>query len=289
MTEPKKGGARLTGRVALIGAGRMGGALAKGWLAKSRGGLKPDQVVIVDPKPGEAIQSLIETHSLTHLDALDAASAEGVQAAILAVKPQMFADVLPAVHAALPEDALAISVAAGVTLRSMASSMPGRPLVRAMPNTPAAIGRGVTVCVADEAAEARGLTAIADKLLKVAGPVEWLDDERLMGAVTGVSGSGPAYIFLFCEALARAGEAEGLPADLAERLAVATVAGAGALLEDGLKTGEADAAALRRAVTSPGGTTQAALDALTGSGGLPTLVRNAVAAAERRSRQLGAG
>ncbi|MEO1038708.1 MAG: pyrroline-5-carboxylate reductase [Pseudomonadota bacterium] len=281
--------ARPAGRVALIGAGRMGAALASGWLKKPRPVLQADQLLIIDPDPGEIARTLIDTHDLAHAQTLDEALCDGLEVVVLAVKPQHFASLLDGLGEILPTDCLIVSVAAGVTLLQLTRAMNGRPVVRAMPNTPGAIGKGVTVCIADEVADAQKRRPVATVLMKATGAVEWIEDDRQMGAVTALSGSGPAYVFLLCEALARAGEAEGLPADLAERLAVATVSGAGALLEADLKSGQGDAASLRRAVTSPGGTTQAALDVLMGEGGLPTLIRNAVAAAERRSRQLGKG
>ncbi|PWE16691.1 pyrroline-5-carboxylate reductase [Marinicauda salina] len=271
------------GTLALIGAGRMGSALAAGWLAKTRGGVAPDKLVFVDPQLAGRAAELAETYGIRHVSELDAETAKGVDRVVLAVKPGLVGETLDALAGRLPDDALVISVAAGVPLKSFDKRLAGRPVVRAMPNTPAAIGKGVTVCVANEAADDTAIRDKATKLLKAGGQVEWVDDERLLGAVTGVSGSGPAYVFLFCEALAAAGEAEGLPRDLAERLAVATVSGAGAMLE----AGDGDARELRRMVTSPGGTTQAGLDALMAGSGLPSLVRNAVSAAERRSRQLG--
>lgn len=281
--------ARATGRVALIGAGRMGGALSAGWLRGARPALDPQQLLIIDPEPGETASALIKAHGVERVDRLSSAAARALQVAVLAVKPQQTAALLEEVADILPEDGLVISVAAGINLLTLTRALSGRPVVRAMPNTPGAVGKGVTVCIADEAADKFGARPLATGLMKPTGRVEWVEDDRLMDAVTALSGSGPAYVFLLCEALARAGEAEGLDTDLAHRLAVSTITGAGALLEADLKSGDADPAALRRAVTSPGGATQAALDVLMGEGGLPTLIRNAVAAAERRSRQLGKG
>jgi pyrroline-5-carboxylate reductase len=175
---------------------------------------------------------------------------------------------------------LVVSIMAGTTIASI-SEVCGGSVVRAMPNTPAAIGRGITVAVAagHVSSSQRG---IADALLRATGSVEWVDDENLMDAVTAVSGSGPAYIFLLAEELARAGVEAGLPQDLATRLARETVAGSGELL----RRSEAPSATLRQNVTSPGGTTAAALEVLMGPDGMQSLLTRAVAAATRRSKEL---
>ena len=229
-------------------------------------------------------QALIEHYGVTCAPALTSDIAGTLDTLVVALKPDLVRTALSAISDDLPGDALVVSIAAGVPLRTLAAALPGRPIVRAMPNTPAAIGEGVSVCVANEAADTKALIRQSEKLLKPAGLVEWISDERMMDAVTAVSGSGPAYVFLFTEALAAAAEAEGLPRALAMTLAKQTVIGAGAMMKAGL--GEPDE--LRRNVTSPNGTTQAGLDALMSGGGLPGLVRNAVAAAERRGRQMGA-
>ncbi len=277
----------VSGKVALIGAGRMGAALATGWLKARRGGLDASTLVFVDPSPGEAARELAERYGVAILPELTRKAATGVDRVVLAVKPQVFPKLAESLPGKVPPGALVISILAGIGLITLGKTFPGHPIVRAMPNTPGAIGKGITVGISNEHADAPEYRAAAEALLKVTGSYEWVEEERLMDAVTAVSGSGPAYVFLMCEALARAGEAEGLPPVLAEKLAVATVAGAGALLEDSYKRKTADAAALRRAVTSPGGTTQAALDVLMGGGGLPMLIRNAVSAAERQARKLG--
>lgn len=272
------------GRIGLLGAGRMGSALAQGWLRKSRSGVNADQIVLIDPRPGVGAQELIEERGVSCVPALTPELAGSLGTLVVALKPDLVRSTLSAVNDDLPTDALVISIAAGVPLRTLNAALPDRPIVRAMPNTPAAIGEGVSVCVANEAADTKPLMRQTEKLLKPAGLVEWINDERMMDAVTAVSGSGPAYVFLFTEALAAAAEAEGLPRELALTLAKQTVIGAGAMMKAGL--GEPDE--LRRNVTSPNGTTQAGLDALMSGGGLPGLVRNAVAAAERRGRQMGA-
>lgn len=275
------------GKVALIGAGHMGVALATGWLRVRRGGLTAETLVIIDPKPTEAVEALAERHGVAILPELTKKAAADVDRVVLAVKPQVLGQIAESLPAKLPSGALIISILAGIGLNTLGRAFPGHPIVRAMPNTPGSIGKGITVGISNHEADAPEYRAAAEALLKVTGAYEWVEEERMMDAVTAVSGSGPAYVFLMCEALARAGEAEGLPPALAEKLAVATVAGAGALLEEGHKRKSADAAALRRQVTSPGGTTQAAMDVLMGGGGLPMLIRNAVSAAERQARKLG--
>jgi len=266
----------------LVGAGHMGGALAAGWLTNKRaGGLSTEDLVILDPSPSEEIQALISKHNLKHIDMLGLNEASEIGMIVLAVKPQMLDKATDGLKLILPTDCAILSILAGTPIKRLSEIFGDRPIIRAMPNTPAAIGAGITVCVANEAGEARKQDAT--RLLKVTGQVEWVEDERLIGPVTAVSGSGPAYVYLMAEALAAAGFSEGLPRDLADKLARETIIGAGALLASTDKTPQE----LRRAVTSSGGTTQAALDVLMGGGGgLPELVRQAVNAAERRSRKM---
>ena len=267
----------------LVGAGHMGGALAAGWLARKRGGLAPVDLIILDPRPGDEVRRLIEAHDLVHIEQVSLEQSTQLETVVLAVKPQLLDEVAKSIATILPPDCAIVSIMAGVTISHLELLFGQRPIVRAMPNMPASIGAGITVCVSNE----MGVTAEkrATRLLKVAGCVEWVEDERLIGPVTAVSGSGPAYVFLLAEALAGAGFGEGLPRELADKLARETIIGAGALLAASDKTPQE----LRRAVTSPGGTTQAAMDVLMGGGGgLPELVRQAVNAAERRSRRMGA-
>ncbi len=201
---------------------------------------------------------------------------------MLAVKPQAMEEVLPAYRRFAAGGALFVSIAAGKTLASFARALGGdAAVVRAMPNTPAAIGRGIAVACAN-ARVSPAQRALAERLLAAVGEVGWVQDEALIDAVTAVSGSGPAYVFLLIECLAKAGEAAGLPAGLATRLARATVAGSGELA----RLSPESAAALREAVTSPGGTTRAALDVLMAKDGLEPLLRRAVLAAAKRSREL---
>jgi pyrroline-5-carboxylate reductase len=265
--------AELTGTLVLAGAGKMGGAMLTGWLAR---GLDPKRVVVIDPFASDAIKAL----GATGVRFNPAANTIGKAATlVIAVKPQMFRDAGPQLRD-FAGAALVVSIMAGATIAAISEICGGR-VVRAMPNTPAAIGRGITVAVAadDVSAEQRH---IADALLRATGAVEWVDDEDLMDAVTAVSGSGPAYVFLLAEEMARAGVAAGLPVELATRLARETVAGSGELLH----RSELDSATLRKNVTSPGGTTAAALEVLMGSGGFDEILTKAIAAAAARSRQL---
>jgi pyrroline-5-carboxylate reductase len=271
-------------KIALVGAGHMGGALVAGWLRTKRGGVPADRLIIIDPAPGDDVQALIDTHGLEHAPAMTLNMSADIGIVLLAIKPQMLDRVAATLAPLLPAHCAVISILAGLSLSRLQEAFGDRPIIRAMPNIPASIGLGITVCVANEAGDE--LQDQATKLLKVAGEVEWVQDERMIGPVTAVSGSGPAYVFLLAEALAGAAFAEGLPRELADKLARQTIIGAGALLAKSDKNPQE----LRRAVTSPNGTTQAAMDVLMGGGGgLPELVRQAVNAAERRSRQMGAG
>lgn len=263
------------GPVLLLGGGRMGGALLTGWLER---GLAPS--VLVDPD-GSARR--FASDRVRVVAAAGEVPADFAPAAIVAaVKPQVAEAVLPA-YAPLAARAVTLSIMAGRTLGFLAARLgPAAALVRAMPNTPAAIRQGITVACAGRGV-AVGQRALCEALLGAVGEVAWVEDEPLLDAVTAVSGSGPAYVFLLAELLERAALAEGLPADLARRLARRTVAGAGALLA----AAPEDAAELRRAVTSPNGTTERALAVLMRPEAWPRLVAEAVAAAAARSRELG--
>ncbi|HSG67050.1 MAG TPA: pyrroline-5-carboxylate reductase [Gammaproteobacteria bacterium] len=261
-------------QIVLVGCGNMGAALLSGWLAQ---GVEPRRIRVVDTQP-RALERA-RSHGVEAGSVLDGAAADVL---VLAVKPQQLESLLPACRGLTAEDTLVLSIAAGKPLAFFERFF-GKPamIVRAMPNTPAAIGRGITVLVANDAVGA-GQKSTAEMLLRAGGEVVWVDDESLMDAVTAVSGSGPAYVFLLIEALAAAARDVGLDAELAERLATATVAGAGAYAQ---QAGQS-AAALREQVTSPGGTTQAALEVLMGDRGLAPLVLEAVRAATRRGREL---
>jgi pyrroline-5-carboxylate reductase len=263
------------GTLVLAGAGKMGSAMLDGWIAR---GLKPKQIVVIEPHPGKAVKALARRGlKLNPKSKVPAATA-----VVIAVKPQSAPEAVPPLAAFIGKDTLALSIMAGRTIRYLAASLPaGTAIVRAMPNTPAAIGRGITVAVATANVSARQRRQASD-LLAAIGKVEWTGDEALMDAVTALSGSGPAYVFLLAEAMANAGIAAGLPPALSTRLARETVAGSGELLH----RSQVDEATLRENVTSPGGTTAAALDVLMGPGGLEELMTKAIAAATRRSRDL---
>jgi pyrroline-5-carboxylate reductase len=175
-----------------------------------------------------------------------------------------------------------LSIAAGITIRRLQELLgSGQAVIRAMPNLPASIGKGISVAITNKQISA-GQRTLADRLLKTIGETAWVEDEKLIDAVTALSGSGPAYVFALCEAMAKAGESLGLPKDLAARLARTTVIGSGTLLEQSSETAEA----LRRAVTSPGGTTEAALKHLLAAGGLQDLMLKAMTTAAERAKDL---
>jgi pyrroline-5-carboxylate reductase len=263
--------APLAGSIVLAGAGKMGGALLTGWLAR---GLDPRDVVVMEPHPSAEIDALGVRINPPLQDI------GTVETLVIAVKPQTFREAGPELRAVVGADTLVLSIMAGTTLAVIAEVCGGS-VVRAMPNTPAAIGRGVTVAVA-AGAVSPSQRQTADALLRAAGTVQWIEDEALMDAVTAVSGSGPAYVFLLAEQLARAGVEAGLPVELATTLARETVAGSGELLH----RSELDAATLRQNVTSPGGTTAAALAVLMGPDGMQSPLTRAIAAATTRSKQL---
>jgi pyrroline-5-carboxylate reductase len=265
--------------VALVGAGQMGGALVRGWLKAIRcgGGLS---LTVIEPNFDPALERELDAAGAV----LNKMESGPVDVVVLAVKPQAFTQIAPSARRFVGPKTLVLSVMAGVTMAALSRAMETDRIVRAMPNTPGQIGQGVTAFVASPACTAED-RRLAGQLLEPLGQVESIPTERLMDVVTAVSGSGPAYVFLLAEVLAAAAEAEGLGPEVASRLARQTVAGAGALM---LESGES-AATLRRSVTSPGGTTQAALDVLQGADGLGALLRRAVAAATQRSRDLGKG
>lgn len=259
----------------LLGCGKMGSAMLAGWLAR---GLPPSAVWVVDPKPSDWVQQ-----TGVNLNATLPATPAVV---LVAVKPQMMAEALPTLQAMGNGKTVFVSVAAGTTIGYFESTLGAdTPIVRAMPNTPAAISKGITAIVGNAQAGSRALEE-AETLLSAVGEVVRLEHEAQIDAVTGVSGSGPAYVFHMIESMAAAGVAQGLPEDLALQLAKATVAGAGALAMEA----EEDPAQLRVNVTSPNGTTQAALEVLMDAeNGFPALLKRAVAAAADRSRELADG
>lgn len=254
----------------------MGGALLKGWLGR---GVK--SITVVEPKPSPELRKLARAKKIT-LFAAPSQVKHKPAACVVAIKPQVLKGEAEALAGFAQSGALMISIAAGTSVAALAAAW-GRKarIIRAMPNTPGAIGHGITGLYA-----ARGTTA-ADKkravsLLSALGATEWVSREELIHSVTAVSGSGPAYLFLMAEALTEAGVAEGLPRAQAEKFARATVAGAGALLA----ADKSSASALREAVTSPGGTTAAALSVLMADDGLAQLMKRAVKAAKKRAEEL---
>lgn len=259
--------------VYLVGAGRMGGALLQGWLAC---GLRSDKIFVNEPCPTAEIAELLQTHSLAAVPSAPPA------VMVFAVKPQALDEVLAENAALAGPDTVVLSVAAGRTIASIARFFPSETaIVRAMPNLPAEIGRGITALYANAAAGERH-KEICESLARAVGEVVWLDEEAHMDAVTAVSGSGPAYVFALAEQLEEAARAAGLPAPLAAKLARATVTGAGELLF----RSELSPAQLRENVTSPAGTTAAGLSVLLKDGGLNDLLTKTVAAAAARSKEL---
>lgn len=265
------------GPLVLVGAGRMGSALLEGWLAN---GLPGASIFVFDPGPPEASAALIEGAGGSLNPSPDAVPDPRI--VVLAVKPQIMDEVLAGLDFLKRPGTLFLSIAAGRTIASLQRALGGEvPVVRVMPNTPAAIGRGMSVAVASAGVSGEQ-KALVTALLEAVGEAGWVEDEALMDAVTAVSGSGPAYVFHLAECLAEAGMACGLPKELAQQAARATVAGAGELLH----RSDLPASTLRENVTSPGGTTAAALEVLRGPEGLAELMKRAVVAATKRSREL---
>jgi pyrroline-5-carboxylate reductase len=255
----------------------MGGALLKGWIARKIG-----PVIVVEPNPSSELRRLAKKKAVTLVGAPSQVKAKKLSACVVALKPQILKGEAPVLADFARSGALMISIAAGTHTKSLFKAWGGKArIVRAMPNTPGAIGHGISGLFA-----ARG-TTVADKrkaamLLSALGETVWVTREDLIDSVTALSGSGPAYLFLMAEAMTQAGIAEGLPRDQAEKLARATVAGAGALLA----ADKSPASALRQAVTSPGGTTEAALKVLMAGDGLAALMKRAIHAARKRAEEL---
>ena len=264
------------GPIVLIGAGNMGGALLTGWL---KNGVPGSSVIVVDPNPAEAMRKMIVDAGASHVTEAPAGLTAGVL--FIAVKPQLMDAVLPPLRSLVGEGTVVVSIAAGKTLSSLQRHLGEAAMVRAMPNTPAMVGRGVTGAFANAEVSDRQRQLVYN-LLKVSGPVEWVPEEADIDSVTAVSGSGPAYVFYLVECMAEAGRKLGLQADLAMRLARETVAGAGELLHQSPD----DASRLRQNVTSPGGTTAAALGVLMAEDGMQPLFDAALEAARKRAQEL---
>jgi pyrroline-5-carboxylate reductase len=281
----------IRGPLLLLGCGKMGGALLSGWLD---GGLPAGEAVAVEPN-AEAMADFVAT-GVHRLDSAAELPADVVpRVVLLAVKPQTMAEAVPPLAGLIRPETVFLSIAAGTTVETLAGLLrrgadasepapepaPEPAIVRAMPNTPAAVGRGMSVLYANDRVgpEQR---RFCEELMAAVGETAWVEDEDLMNPVTAVSGGGPAYVFLLIEALAEAGMQAGLPSELAERLARTTVAGAGELV----RRSDLPPGTLRQNVTSPGGTTLEALNVLMAADGLQPLMTKAIAAAARRSREL---
>jgi pyrroline-5-carboxylate reductase len=264
------------GTVVLVGCGQMGAAMLRGWLASKAA----RRFAVIEPAGAPA--SLAASPGVAaHRGADELAADLAPDAVVFAVKPQVFDEVVPAYRRFAHPGTVFMSIAAGKTIAGLAKHLGDAAIVRVMPNTPAAIGRAISVACANAQVSA-AQRQLCEGLLAAIGESTWVADETLMDAVTAVSGSGPAYVFLLIETLAAAGEKAGLPADLALRLAKATVSGSGELA----RSASESPAKLRENVTSPGGTTRAALDVLMSETGLAALMDRAVAAATSRSREL---
>ncbi len=262
-------------RLVLVGAGKMGGALALGWLD---GGLEASSLAILEPNPSEEIKALVARGV-----AVNPSDPAPPDVLALAVKPQSLDAVAPQIAPLARDGTLVMSILAGKTISNLKARLPqARAVVRAMPNTPAAIGRGVTAAFASPEATAKQ-RRWSERLLSAVGAFHWLDDEAAINAVTAISGGGPAYVFALTEALAAAAQRLGLPPELAMSLARGTVEGAGELMR---RESESSPAALRRNVTSPGGTTAAALAVLQGRGGLDELMARAATQACARAAEM---
>jgi pyrroline-5-carboxylate reductase len=266
----------LAGTLVLVGAGKMGGAMLEGWL---KSGADAKRIVALDPSPPPEAKALIERHGIRLNPPISAIADASV--VVIAVKPQLMEDVLPGIVPLGRSHPLILSVAAGKTIASFARHFGAAAIIRTIPNTPAAIGRGITAMVANPHVSPAQLQ-LARALLSAIGEVVTVDDEALIDAVTAVSGSGPAYVFYLTEVLAAAGEKVGLAPGLAMQLARATVSGSGELM----RLSGQPAATLRQNVTSPKGTTHAALQVLMAEDGLQPLFDRAIAAATKRSREL---
>jgi pyrroline-5-carboxylate reductase len=260
----------------LVGAGKMGGAMLEGWLA---GGLPAKAVTVLDPHPSDAMTALCMARGC----ALNPALILPPDVLLLAIKPQMLEAAAPMLQEITSPDTLLVSVLAGKTIANLAERIPEpAAMIRTIPNTPAAVHRGITAAFANAGVGARQ-KAMAHHLLTAIGDVVWVEDEGLIDAATAVSGSGPAYVFLIAEAMTEAGISAGLPREVAAALARRTVEGAGELM---FRSPDIDPATLRQNVTSPNGTTAAALSVLMAKDGLQPLMTKAIAAAKRRAEEL---
>ena len=264
----------------LVGCGKMGGALLRGWL---EGGYNPDEITVVEPSRA-SVESIVDNHAVRVFDSIQELGADiRPRVVFFAVKPQMMDEIVPYYRPVAESGALIVSIAAGKTINFYENNLTkDAGIIRCMPNTPAAVGRGITAAISNTHVSIED-REICHGLLRAVGEVVWLTDEGQMDAVTALSGGGPAYVFLLVECLAQAGVAAGLGEDLAMDLARATVAGSGELLFQS----DEPAAQLRNNVTSPAGTTEAAIRVLTETGALSQLMSRAIGAATARSKELG--
>jgi pyrroline-5-carboxylate reductase len=267
----------LKGTLVLIGAGKMGGAMLEGWL---KAGVPSNQIVALDPSPPAEIKALLEKYSIAHNPPID--RIEPPEVLLVAVKPQIMDEVLKPLAGLGASNPLILSIAAGKTIASFERHFGGSAaIIRTIPNTPAAVGQGITAMAANKNVTSQQM-ALAESLLLSIGEVVRVDNESLIDAATAVSGSGPAYIFYMTECLTAAAESVGLPHEVAVKLARATVAGSGSLMQQS----GIDAATLRQNVTSPKGTTYEALQVLMADNGMKPLMIEAIKAATRRSKEL---
>lgn len=262
--------------VVLVGAGNMGGAMLRGWISN---GVKPENITVIDPGISKQFKSTFLKSRIWHSETPAGISPPDVL--VLAIKPQMMAQVLPTLEGLITENTAVVSVAAGTKLSTLTDALGEIAAIRVMPNTPALVLRGISVGCANEMTTEAQRDQV-NSLMSAIGMIEWVDDEKLIDAVTAVSGSGPAYVFHLAECMAQAGVKAGLSEELAMTLAVQTVSGAGELLRMSDDTPET----LRKNVTSPNGTTAAALDVLMGEGGMSELLAKAIMAAKKRSEEL---
>ena len=267
----------MSERLWLVGCGKMGSALLGGWIDQ---GVRPGDVTVVEPY-ADGLKDFADQGVAIVATAAEISSPLQPDFVILAVKPQAMDDVIRA-YADYAASATYLSIAAGKTIAYFEGKLGGdAAIIRVMPNTPAAVRRGISVACAN-ASVSDGAKEFCTRLMGAVGEVAWVEDEALIDIVTAVSGSGPAYVFLLAECMARAGIEAGLPEDLATRLARVTISGSGELMRQSSE----DAATLRKNVTSPGGTTEAALEILMGDNGLQELMTEAIRAATDRSREL---
>ena len=263
----------------LVGAGKMGAAMLEGWLGA---GLAAKAVTVLDPKPSEALRALAQRHGFALYEGDAKGVAKPSEVVVLAIKPQMLDQAAATFSPWIGEQSLVVSVLAGKTIGNLTARLPqSHRIVRAMPNLPASVLRGMTGCYGAPAVTEAQKT-MAQRLLEAVGAVEWVHEEALIDSVTAVSGSGPAYVFLLVECLTQAGVREGLPLEVAAKLARTTIEGAGELL----RQSDLSPATLRQNVTSPAGTTAAALDVLMAEDGLAPLMEKAVHAARLRAEAL---